>query len=76
MRPDKNTVKQLLGLSDEELLGVIQRICADNRIDISSMRIGLPEIGILRSVLASASDEDIGRFLKYLGGGASDGRKA
>lgn len=76
MRPDKNTVKQLLELSDEELLCVIRKICADNRIDISSMKIGLPEIGILRAVLANASDEDIGRFLKYLGGGISDGRKA
>jgi len=71
--PDKNTVRQLLRLSDAELLSVIKKLCADNNIDTSSIRLGLGEMAILRTVLSSASDADIERFLKHLTGGGRNG---
>ena len=73
MTPDKNTVKQLLKLSDAELLSVIHQICADNNVDLSKMKIGLKEVGMLRMVLMNANDADIEKFLSYLGGGKKNG---
>ena len=74
MRPDKNTVRQLLSLSDDELIAVIKKLCEDNRIDSSTFSIGKREFGILRTVLANASDADIEAFLKYFTGGNKNGR--
>ena len=73
MTPDKNTVKQLLKLSDGELLSVIRQICADNNVDLSRINIGIKEVAMLRMVLMNASDADIERFLSYLGGGKKNG---
>ena len=74
MLPDKNTVRQLLNLSDEELLSVIKKLCSDNNINLSSVNLGLSEVKMLRTVLMNASDADIARFLSYLGGGKNNGR--
>ncbi len=70
MKPDKNTVNQMLKLSDAELLAVIKKICRENNIDTS--RIGLSEgsVGMLRGVLSRASDRDIERFMSAFGNGA------
>ena len=74
MLPDKNTVKQLLQLSDDELLAVIKKLCSDNNINISSVSLGLSEVRMLRTVLMNASEADIERFLSFLGGGKNNGR--
>ncbi len=74
MRPDKNTVKQLLLLPDDELLLMVKGLCAENKIN---MNIGKSEIAMLRTVLSNASDADIERFLSVLfsskGGGKGNG---
>ncbi len=70
MTPDKNTVKNLISLSDEEMISVIIKICNDNGIDYSRLGLGKGTMGILRSVLSNASDADIERFLGSLKGRA------
>jgi len=73
MRPDKNTVNRLLALSDEELLSVIKKLCADNNVDTSTLKLGMNEMRMLRAVLMNASDSDIESFLKYFAGGRNNG---
>lgn len=68
MKPDKNTVKQLLTLNDSELEAVIRKICADNGIDAAAIGLSKSTVGILRGVLANASEKDIENFLSALGG--------
>lgn len=67
MKPDKNTVKQLLMLSDEDLEGAIRKICDENGLDAAAIGLNKKTIGILRVVLANASDADIDNFLSALG---------
>ena len=74
MLPDKNTVKQLLTLSDTEMLSVIKKLCAENNIALPSEKLGVSEVRMLKTVLASASDSDIEKFLSYLCGGKKNGR--
>lgn len=73
MMPDKNTARQLLSLSDEELLFTVRKICSDNNIDTSRMNIGIPEMRMLKTVLKNASDSDIERFISYFAGGKKNG---
>ena len=73
MQPDKNTVRQLLSLSDSELLSVIKKLCEENNVD-PKFKIGPGEIAMLRTGLSRASDSDIEAFLKYFSGGKRNGR--
>ncbi len=74
MKPDRNTVKKMLALSDEELLAVIEKLCRDNNIDTSRLGLSKGSIGILRGVLQNAGERDIERFLSVLGNGGGNGR--
>ncbi len=68
MLPDRSTANKLLSLSDEELTEAINTICKNAGIDTSKLGINRNTIGMLRSVLSSASEADIARIVTYFGG--------
>lgn len=69
MNFDRDSLKKLLALGDEELAQILREIAAESGIDTSSITLGKAEISKLRTVLSLASDEDISRMIGGLGGG-------
>lgn len=69
MNFDRDSLKKLLALGDEELAQILREIAAESGIDTSSITLGKAEISKLRTVLSLASDEDISRMIGRLGGG-------
>lgn len=66
MNPDRSTVNKLLALDNAELEATIRKICADNGIDANAIGLNASTVGMLRQVLASASDADLQGFISVL----------
>jgi hypothetical protein len=64
MQIDRNALEKLLSLNDRQLLHVINRLAADNGIDLSSFNIDAKSVQSVRQGLASATDSDIERVAK------------
>ena len=67
MKLDKNAVRRLLALNDEQLQTVIVRLAGENGIDLSGLSIRPGDIAGVRRALEMATDEDIDRAAQQLG---------
>ena len=66
MELDKKMLEQLLSLGDTELLQAITLIARESGIDTEKLNLSGTDISKLRSVLGSATDEDIRRASELL----------
>lgn len=72
MNFNRDSLKKLLALGDEELAEIVREIAAESGVDTTSLVLGKSELAKLRAVLALASDEDIARMIAGLGGGKNE----
>lgn len=72
MNFNRDSLKKLLALGDEELAEIVREIAAESGVDTTSLVLGKSELAKLRAVLALASDEDISRMIAGLGGGKNE----
>ena len=72
MNFNRDSLKKLLALCDEELAEIVREIAAESGVDTTSLVLGKSELAKLRAVLALASDEDIARMIAGLGGGKNE----
>lgn len=75
MNFNRDSLKKVLALGDEELAQIVREIAAESGVDTSSIVLGKPELAKLRAVLSLASDEDISRMIAGLGGGRHDRKR-
>ncbi len=68
MQLDKKSLDRLLRLSDDQLRGVLAKLLTEYGVDISRVPLATLDMTALRSVLQTATDEDITRFLQMFGG--------
>ncbi len=59
MQIDRNALEKLLSLNDRQLKLVINKLAADNGIDLSGFNIDSGDINSIRKGLSSATDSDI-----------------
>lgn len=67
MQIDKKTLDRLLKLNDDQLRLLLSRLLAEYGVDPAAVPLAGMDVGKLREVLSSATDEDIGRFMQLLG---------
>lgn len=67
MQIDKKTLDRLLKLNDDQLRLLLSRLLAEYGVDQAVVPLAGMDVGKLREVLSSATDEDIGRFMQLLG---------
>jgi hypothetical protein len=72
MNFNRDSLKKLLALGDEELAEIVREIAAESGVDTTSLVLGKSELAKLRAVLSLASDEDIARMIAGLGGGKNE----
>lgn len=75
MNFNRDSLKKVLALGDEELAQIVREIAAESGVDTSSIVLGKLELAKLRAVLSIASDEDISRMIAGLGGGRHDRKR-
>ena len=61
MQIDRNALEKLLSLNDRQLRLVINKLAAENGIDLSGFNIDSRDINSIRRGLSSATDSDIER---------------
>ena len=61
MQIDRNALEKLLSLNDRQLKTVINKLAAENGIDLSGFNIDAKDISSIRKGLSSATDSDIER---------------
>ena len=64
MQIDRNALEKLLSLNDRQLLHIINKLAADNGIDLSGFNIDAGSIDSIRRGLAGATDDDIERVAR------------
>ncbi len=69
MQLDKKNLDRLLRLNDEQLRGVLGKLLAEYGVDVSRVPLAQMDMGALRAVLQTATDEDIARFTQMFGVG-------
>ncbi len=69
MKIDKKNLDRLLKLNDDQLRRVLAGLLSENGIDPATVPLDRFDMGRLRMVLQSATEEDIQRFLSALGTG-------
>lgn len=73
MKLDRNAVRTLLALDDEQLKMMIRNLAARAGVDLSLLNISENDVASIRRALSMATDEDIARAAEQLGG-AEKGR--
>ena len=68
MNFDKQSLKKLLALSDEELINVLRDIAKEAGVDEKNLSIGKSDVIKIRAFLSMASEDDIARLLTQFGG--------
>lgn len=68
MNFNRDSLKKLLSLGDEELAQILREIALESGVDVSSFSLGKTELTKLRTVLSLASDEDIAKMIAGFGG--------
>ena len=61
MQIDRNALEKLLSLNDRQLKYMINKLAAENGIDLSGFNIDSKDIRSIREGLSSATDSDIER---------------
>lgn len=67
MQLDRNQLNRLLRLDDDQLRAVLGKLLAEYGLNASLFPLASMDMGRLRAVLQSASDEDIARFMSRAG---------
>lgn len=73
MNFDKNALSQLINLDDEALAAVLSKIASEAGVGDRSPKISPADAARIRSLLASADESDISRFLDGFAGGKRNG---
>ena len=73
MQLDKKNLERLLRLDDDHLRSVLAKLLEGYGVDPARVPLQNLEMSALRAVLATAAEEDIGRFLAMFSGGAGQG---
>ncbi len=73
MQLDKKNLDRLLRLDDDRLRGVLRGLLAEYGVDVNRVPLDRMDMGALRAVLQSATDEDITRFMQMFAGGTPGG---
>lgn len=74
MRLDKRALERLLSLNDEQVKAVIEKLAADNGLDLGALRISTDDISRLRTALSGATDRDVERFAEQLKNSGKNGQ--
>ncbi len=74
MNFDRNSIKKLLALNDEELAAVISEIALEAGVDTSSFSVKKADLAKIRALLSMASDKEIADFLAQFGGKSNGSR--
>ncbi len=64
MQIDRNALEKLLSLNDRQLMHVINKLAADNGIDLDGFNIDTKSVRSVRQGLANATDSDIERVAR------------
>ena len=64
MQIDRNALEKLLSLNDRQLMYVINRLAAENGIDLSGFNIDAKDVSSVREGLRTATDSDIERVAR------------
>ena len=64
MQIDRKSLEKLLSLNDRQLMFVINKLAAENGIDLSGFNIDLKDISSVRHGLRDATDSDIERVAR------------
>ena len=67
MQINRENLEKLLSLNDRQLKMMVQRIAAQSGIDPKELNIDTGSIESIRSVLSSATDEDLSRIARQYG---------
>ncbi len=73
MQLDKKNLERLLRLDDDHLRGVLAKLLEGYGVDPARVPLQNLDMGALRAVLATATEEDISRFLTMFSGGSGQG---
>ncbi len=78
MQLDRKSLDRLLHLSDDQLRAVLGKLLTEYGVDAARIPLASLDMGSLRRVLESATDEDITRFMQMFAGNpkvAGNGRQ-
>ncbi len=76
MQLDKKSLDRLLRLNDDALRGVLGHLLAEYGVDVSRVPLATMDMTALRTLLSSATEEDINRLLQaFTGGGGAPGKR-
>lgn len=75
MQLDRKSLDRLLKLNDDQLRSVLGRLLTEYGVDVSRVPLQQMDMKALRSVLAAATEADIARFLRLMGGDSDGGQR-
>ncbi len=75
MQLDKKSLDRLLRLNDDALRGVLRHLLEEYGVDADRIPLETLDMSALRTLLSSATDEELSRFLQMFSAGGTAGKR-